>query len=81
MTKKYSIDLDIGIGYVSFAVCSSVDDNVKNIEDLGIRFFESGETGNHKAKCGQVRRAYRNARRVLRRRTHRKDRVKAFLQR
>ena len=80
MTKKYSIDLDIGIGYVSFAVCSSVDDSVKNIEDLGIRFFESGETGNHKAKCGQVRRAYRNARRVLRRRTHRKDRVKAFLQ-
>ncbi len=75
----YGIDLDIGIGYVSFAVRSNVDDDIK-IADAGIRFFDSGETANHKEKNGQVRRAYRNARRVVRRRIHRKDRVKAFLQ-
>lgn len=80
MTRKYGIGLDIGIGSVGFAVISRTTKEDARIEDLGVRLFDSGETNDHKARKSQERRAHRSVRRLIRRRAHRKDRVKKFLQ-
>ena len=80
MTRKYGIGLDIGIGSVGFAVISRTNREDARIEDLGVRLFDSGETNDHKARKSQERRAHRSVRRLIRRRAHRKDRVKKFLQ-
>ena len=80
MTRKYGIGLDIGIGSVGFAVISRTNKEDARIEDLGVRLFDSGETNDHKARKSQERRAHRSVRRLIRRRSHRKDRVKKFLQ-
>lgn len=80
MTRKYGIGLDIGIGSVGFAVISRTNKEDARIEDLGVRLFDSGETPDHKARKSQDRRIYRGTRRLIRRRAHRKDRVKKFLQ-
>ena len=80
MTNKYGIGLTIGVGSVGFAVISQDNNCDDRIEDFGVRFFDSGETANHKARKSHERRAYRNFRRLVRRRVHRKERVKVFLQ-
>ncbi len=80
MTRKYGIGLDIGIGSVGFAVISRTNKEDARIEDLGVRLFDSGETPDHKSRKSQERRKYRSVRRLIRRRAHRKDRVKKFLQ-
>ncbi len=77
MIGKYGIGLTIGVGSIGFAVISEAD---ARVEDFGIRFFDSGETADRKARKNHERRAYRNFRRLVRRRVHRKERVKAFLQ-
>ncbi len=81
MTREYGIGLNIGVGYIGFAVVSKTNKDDARIEDMGVRFFDSGETNDHKARKGQERTLYRKARRIHRRRIHRKDRVKNFLQR
>ena len=80
MTRKYGIGLDIGIGYIGFAVIAPTSNVDACVEDFGVRFFDSGETADHKARKSHERRVYRNFRRMVRRRVHRKERVKAFLQ-
>ena len=80
MTNKYGIGLTIGVGSIGFAVISQADNCDARIEDFGVRLFDSGETANHKARKSHERRGYRNFRRLVRRRVHRKERVKAFLQ-
>lgn len=80
MTRKYGIDLDIGIGYVGFAVTLQTGEDNAHVEDVGIRLFSSGEIADGRVRKNQERRVYRNLRRLVRRRAHRKDRVKSFLQ-
>ena len=80
MERKYGIGLDIGVGSIGFAVLSWTNNEDARIEDLGARLFESGETNDKKASLAQERRAYRSVRRLVRRRKHRKDRLKKFLQ-
>lgn len=82
MTRKYGIGLDIGIGSVGFAVISRTNKEDARIEDLGVRLFDSGEfiKNNKKNRKSQERRRFRGIRRLVRRRAHRKDRVKKFLQ-
>lgn len=48
------------------------------IEDIGVRLFDSGENIRQKASNAQERRGYRSTRRLLRRRKHRKERIKKF---
>ena len=78
MERKYGIGLDIGIGSVGYAVISKTNNLDARIEDLGVRLFDSGENIRQKASNAQERRRYRSVRRLLRRRKHRKERVKKF---
>ena len=80
MDREYNIDLEIGIGYISFTVTSKDGDGKEKLEDFGIRMFDSGETNDYKRLKNQDRRIFRNVRRVLRRKVHRKERVKNYLQ-
>lgn len=73
-TMKYILGLDIGIGSVGWAVIRN--DDYKRIEDFGVRLFESGESNNGKDRSSQERRGFRSARRLIRRRSHRKYRLK-----
>lgn len=72
----YILGLDIGIGSVGWAV---INLEKRRIEDFGVRIFESGEIKNSKRES-QVRRAYRAGRRLIRRRSHRKHRLKKHLE-
>lgn len=81
--RKFGIGLDIGIGSVGFAVLSWSNDEDARIEHVGARLFESGELGKPtggKNRKSQERRGFRSVRRLVRRRAHRKERVKRFLQ-
>lgn len=78
MERKYGIGLDIGIGSVGYAVISSTNNLDARIEDIGVRLFDSGENIRQKASNAQERRGYRSTRRLLRRRKHRKERIKKF---
>ena len=80
MDREYNIDLEIGIGYISFTVTSKNYAGEEKLEDFGIRMFDSGETNDYKRLKNQDRRMFRNVRRVLRRKVHRKERVKNYLQ-
>ena len=86
MERHYGIGLDIGIGSVGWAVISWLlaDKSDARIEDLGVRLFDSGEIAHgataQKNRTSQERRGYRSVRRLERRRKHRKDRAKYFLQ-
>lgn len=75
---KYVLGLDVGIGSVGWAVIRN--DDKKRIEDFGVRLFASGEDPKTRARDSQKRRAYRSSRRVIRRRSHRKWRVKAHFE-
>ena len=78
MERKYGIGLDIGIGSVGYAVISKTNNLDARIEDIGVRLFNSGENIHQKASNAQERRGYRSTRRLLRRRKHRKERIKKF---
>ena len=75
---KYILGLDIGIGSVGWAVIR--DEEIKRIEDFGVRLFDSGETSNGKKRSSQKRRGFRSGRRLVRRRSHRKLRLKRHLE-
>ena len=74
---RYVLGLDIGIGYIGWAVINC--DEPRRIVDFGVRAFESGELDGGKDRTSQQRRRYRAARRLVRRRSHRKHRIKAHL--
>lgn len=78
MKRKCGIGLDIGIGSIGYVVISRTNNFDARIEDLGVRVFDSGENIRKKASNAQERRGYRSVRRLLRRRKHRKERVKKF---
>lgn len=74
--ENYSLGLDIGIGSVGWAV---LDNDLRHITDFGVRIFESGENVHDKDRDSQKRRNYRGQRRSVRRRHHRKERLKHLL--
>lgn len=78
MKRKCGIGLDIGIGSIGYVVISRTNNFDARIEDLGVRVFDSGENIRKKASNAQERSGYRSVRRLLRRRKHRKERVKKF---
>ncbi len=75
---RYIIGLDIGIGYIGWAVVQV--DEPRHIIDFGVRSFDSGEVLNKKERTSQQRRRFRSGRRPVRRRAHRKHRIKAHLE-
>ena len=76
--KQHYYGLDIGIGSVGWAVLEVGADNAR-ILDFGVRLFDSGEnTGSSETK-NQQRRGFRSTRRVIRRKKHRRMRLKNFL--
>ncbi|KAF5087255.1 CRISPR-associated endonuclease Cas9 [anaerobic digester metagenome] len=77
---KYRLGLDIGIGSIGWAIISG-DSKAARIENFGVRIFESGELDQlGKDRKSQQRRGFRGTRRLVRRKKHRKDRVKRHLQ-
>ena len=75
----YQLGIDIGIGSVGWAVLLD-DGKETRIEDFGTRIFDSGEINdNGQKRKSQKRRGYRSVRRVERRRTERKERLKNHL--
>lgn len=74
---KYILGLDVGIGSIGWAVVRNEEEN-KRIEDFGVRIFKSGEDARLKKRESQKRRGYRGSRRTLRRRKHRKERIKDY---
>lgn len=76
---NYVLGLDIGIGSVGWAVVRNEED-VKRIEDFGVRIFSSGEYPKTRERFSQQRRSKRSARRLIRRRAHRKLRLKNYLE-
>ena len=75
---NYILGLDIGIGSVGWA---AINLDKQRIEDFGVRIFDSGESNNGKDRLSQERRRYRGMRRLVRRRSHRKTRLKNYLAR
>lgn len=71
---KYVLGLDIGIGSVGWAVVRC--EGEPRIEDFGVRIFDSGENEKRKSRKSQERRGYRSGRRLVRRRAHRKERIR-----
>lgn len=80
MEKKYILGMDIGISSVGWALLDLDEfDNPYKIIDVGSRIFAPGEvekTGDSRAKA---RREKRGARRIIRRRAFRLDRVRNLL--
>ena len=75
---NYYLGLDVGIGSIGWAV---INIEKKRIEDFNVRIFESGEIKvNHKnSRASQQCRKSRGLRRLYRRRSHRKLRLKNYL--
>lgn len=74
---NYILGLDVGIGSIGWAV---INLDKYRIEDIGVRIFESGENAKNKSSYCQERRMARGIRRLTRRRSHRKDRLKSHLE-
>ena len=75
---KYVLGLDIGIGSVGWAVVRM--DGTPRIETFGVKIFDSGESNNGKDRKSQDRRKFRSTRRLLRRRAHRRARLRFWFQ-
>lgn len=73
---NYVIGLDIGIGSVGWAV---VRMDSPRIERFGVDIFDSGENTKRTASLSQERRGFRAVRRLTRRKSHRKMRLKYYL--
>ena len=78
---RYSLGLDIGIASVGFAVIQN-DRNGEpiKIERLGVRVFDRAEQPKTGASLALPRRQARGSRRVIRRRRHRKERIKWLIE-
>ena len=78
---NYRIGLDIGIASVGWAVLeNNTHDEPFRIIDLGVRIFDTAEQPKTGASLALPRREARSARRRLRRRGHRLERIKKFFE-
>lgn len=77
---NYTLGLDIGVGSVGWAVlCNDVQGEPYKIADLGVRVFDAAENPKTGASLAAPRREARSARRRLRRKRHRKERIRNLL--
>ena len=78
----YTLGLDIGIASVGWAVLRNNEcEEPYRIEDLGVRIFEAAEHPKTGASLALPRRQARGMRRCIRRRRHRKERIKNLIER
>ena len=78
---RYTLGLDIGIASVGWAVLlNDLNGEPFKIERLGVRIFEQAENPKDGSSLAAPRREARGARRVVRRRKHRKDRIKLLME-
>ena len=76
----YVLGLDIGIASVGWAVLRcNADGEPYKIEDLGVRIFDKAENPKNGDSLARPRRMARSQRRRLRRKNHRKQRIKNLL--
>lgn len=78
--SNYYLGLDVGIGSIGWAI---INVDKKRLEDFGVRIFDSGENtdkNKKKERHSQERRRFRGMRRLVRRKKHRKLRLKNYLQ-
>ncbi len=81
MSLRYTLGLDIGITSVGWAVLeNNIDGEPIKIERLGVRIFDKAEHPKTGASLAEPRREARGQRRTIRRRRHRKDRIKQLIQ-
>lgn len=81
MSLRYTLGLDIGIASVGWAVLEdNIDGEPIKIERLGVRIFDKAEQPKTGASLAEPRREARGQRRTIRRRRHRKDRIKQLIQ-
>lgn len=81
MSLRYTLGLDIGIASVGWAVLeNNIDGEPIKIERLGVRIFDKAEQPKTGASLAEPRREARGQRRTIRRRWHRKDRIKQLIQ-
>lgn len=81
MSLRYTLGLDIGIASVGWAVLeNNIDGEPIKIERLGVRIFDKAEHPKTGASLAEPRREARGQRRTIRRRRHRKDRIKQLIQ-
>ncbi|MED3730472.1 type II CRISPR RNA-guided endonuclease Cas9 [Geobacillus stearothermophilus] len=73
---RYKIGLDIGITSVGWAV---INLDIPRIEDLGVRIFDRAENPQTGESLALPRRLARSARRRLRRRKHRLERIRRLV--
>ena len=80
MSLRYTLGLDIGIASVGWAVLeNNIDGEPIKIERLGVRIFDKAEETDG-SPLAKHRREARGQRRTIRRRRHRKDRIKQLIQ-
>ena len=78
---RYTLGLDIGIASVGWAVLrNGLDGEPYKIENLGVRIFDKAEVPKTGASLAAPRREARSSRRVVRRRRHRKERIKYLIE-
>ena len=78
---KYRIGLDLGIGSVGWAVVSVEEaEHPAQLEDFGVRIFDSGEHPKKSQTLCSIRRQGRGVRRLERRRSNRKKLLKNHFQ-
>ena len=78
---RYTLGLDIGIASVGWAVLKNGSDGEPyKIENLGVRIFDKAEVPKTGASLAAPRREARSSRRVVRRRRHRKERIKYLIE-
>ena len=78
---NYRIGLDIGIASVGWAVLeNNSHDEPFRIIDMGVRIFDTAEQPKTGASLAAPRREARSARRRLRRRGHRLERIKKLFE-
>ena len=78
---RYTLGLDIGIASVGWAALqNNMDGEPIKIERLGVRIFDSAEQPKTGASLAAPRREARGQRRTIRRRRHRKERIKRLIE-
>ncbi|MDD4688664.1 MAG: hypothetical protein PHE51_02825, partial [Eubacteriales bacterium] len=76
--KNYILGIDMGIGSIGWGLIDA-EKGKERIVDFGVRLFESGEENGGKDRTSQQRRAFRGARRLITRRSFRKEQLKKHL--
>ena len=81
MSLRYTLGLDIGITSVGWAVLeNNICGEPIKMERLGVRIFDKAEHPKTGASLAEPRREARGQRRTIRRKRHRKDRIKQLIQ-